>query len=299
MVLKFTTKEKVEIVLIVGDHYNTYREAAKIFNARYPNKIISHVTVGDIFNKFKSTGTVSNKFSNKHQVWRTDEDTQLEVLQAVVENPKISLRNISQTVPRPVTKSTAQVILRKNNFYPYKPKFLHKLQPRDFDSRFLFCSWFQGEVEDDPFFARKILFSDEAMFTSNGVVCSQNCRWWSDENPHFVIECRDQYSFKTNVWCGVFKNQIVGPYFFRENITSEIYLNFLDTELFDFFHGLPLDLRNTLWFQHDGAPCHSSARVTEFLNRTFPQRWIGRRSEFAWPPRSPDLTPLDFFYGDS
>ncbi|KYQ46369.1 hypothetical protein ALC60_14791, partial [Trachymyrmex zeteki] len=27
----------------------------------------------------------------------------------------------------------------------------------------------------------------------------------------------------------------------------------------------------------------------------FPQRWIGRRGAIEWPPRSPDLTPLDFF----
>ena len=27
----------------------------------------------------------------------------------------------------------------------------------------------------------------------------------------------------------------------------------------------------------------------------FPNRWIGRDGPHAWPPRSPDLTPLDFF----
>ena len=26
-----------------------------------------------------------------------------------------------------------------------------------------------------------------------------------------------------------------------------------------------------------------------------PRRWIGRGGPTAWPPRSPDLTPLDFF----
>jgi hypothetical protein len=25
-------------------------------------------------------------------------------------------------------------------------------------------------------------------------------------------------------------------------------------------------------------------------------RWIGRGALIAWPPRSPDLTPLDFFF---
>ena len=34
------------------------------------------------------------------------------------------------------------------------------------------------------------------------------------------------------------------------------------------------------------------------LNDTFPNRWIGRGSTINWPPRSPDLTQLDFcFWG--
>ena len=27
----------------------------------------------------------------------------------------------------------------------------------------------------------------------------------------------------------------------------------------------------------------------------FPERWIGRGGPIHWPPRSPDITPLDFF----
>lgn len=37
--------------------------------------------------------------------------------------------------------------------------------------------------------------------------------------------------------------------------------------------------------------------MRNFLNETFPERWIGRRGAIEWPPRSPDLTPLDFFLG--
>jgi len=35
--------------------------------------------------------------------------------------------------------------------------------------------------------------------------------------------------------------------------------------------------------------------VTTFLDETFPGRWIGRGDPTVLPPRSPDLTPLDFF----
>jgi len=31
------------------------------------------------------------------------------------------------------------------------------------------------------------------------------------------------------------------------------------------------------------------------LNESFPNRWLGRGGPVAWPPRSPDLTPLDYY----
>ncbi|GBN66468.1 hypothetical protein AVEN_122480-1 [Araneus ventricosus] len=45
---------------------------------------------------------------------------------------------------------------------------------------------------------------------------------------------------------------------------------------------------------------HWSTIVSDFLNRELPHRWIGRADLddvplLPWPPRSPDLTPCDFF----
>ena len=48
-------------------------------------------------------------------------------------------------------------------------------------------------------------------------------------------------------------------------------------------------------FQQDGAPPHWGSHVRRVLVVTFPNRWIGRDGPTPWPPRSPDITPLDFF----
>jgi len=45
----------------------------------------------------------------------------------------------------------------------------------------------------------------------------------------------------------------------------------------------------------DGAPPYFSCFVTDVLNERFPDAWIGRGGPIPWPPRSPDLSPLDFF----
>jgi len=48
-------------------------------------------------------------------------------------------------------------------------------------------------------------------------------------------------------------------------------------------------------FQQDCAPPHWGSRFSRFLDATFPNRWVGRDGPTPWPPRSPDITPLDFF----
>ncbi|GBN98902.1 hypothetical protein AVEN_119552-1 [Araneus ventricosus] len=51
-----------------------------------------------------------------------------------------------------------------------------------------------------------------------------------------------------------------------------------------------------MWFMHNGAPAQFSITVRHFLNATYPARWIGRCGPVAWPPHSPDLNTLDFFF---
>jgi hypothetical protein len=47
--------------------------------------------------------------------------------------------------------------------------------------------------------------------------------------------------------------------------------------------------------EQDGAPSHWGTIARDCLDATFPNRWLGRDGPLAWPPRSPDITPLDFF----
>ena len=50
-------------------------------------------------------------------------------------------------------------------------------------------------------------------------------------------------------------------------------------------------------FQQDGAPPHIKKNVKEFLVRNFTMdRVVCRQFDNTWPPRSPDLNPLDFFF---
>jgi len=48
-----------------------------------------------------------------------------------------------------------------------------------------------------------------------------------------------------------------------------------------------------MYFQHIGAFSHYNRHVMQHLNDTFLNRWMSHGRTINWPPRSPDLTPLD------
>lgn len=79
------------------------------------------------------------------------------------------------------------------------------------------------------------------------------------------------------------------------NLTSEMYLQLLRGPISNFLDNLPLNRYANCWYQMDGAPAHSTHAVARELTAMFQDRWIGRNGPWLWPPRSPDLTPLDFY----
>ena len=50
-----------------------------------------------------------------------------------------------------------------------------------------------------------------------------------------------------------------------------------------------------IWFQEDGATCHTVEAILDILRPAFADRIIRRRADVVWPPRSCDLTPLGYY----
>jgi len=121
-----------------------------------------------------------------------------------------------------------------------------------------------------------------------GHVNRHNCVYWCSENPHNVME-KNVNKAGVCVWAGMSSEGVIGPFFFDTTVTADKYLAMLKDNV------VPLLEGKDLYFMHDGAPAHYSLIVRDFLDERFPDRWIGRRGVIEWPPRSPDLTPPDFF----
>ncbi|GFY22382.1 hypothetical protein TNCV_2176431, partial [Trichonephila clavipes] len=60
---------------------------------------------------------------------------------------------------------------------------------------------------------------------------------------------------------------------------------------------VPIAIHKLIGFEHDGAPTYFSTDMCTYLNDTFGVQWIGNDGRVPWPPRSPDISSLDYFYG--
>ena len=51
----------------------------------------------------------------------------------------------------------------------------------------------------------------------------------------------------------------------------------------------------TCTFKKDAATCHTARVIMDLLRGEFSEHFISRSRPVNWPPRSCDLTPLDYF----
>ncbi|GFU34711.1 uncharacterized protein TNCV_1994181 [Trichonephila clavipes] len=171
------------------------------------------------------------------------------------------------------------------------------IHQNDHQARRRFVEWAQNEIAVVPDFHKLILFSDEAHFWLNGYVNKQNCRIWSEADPQVYVET-PLHPEKRTVWCALWAGGIIGPYFFKNDEGHNITVNGdrYRAMITNFF--IP-ELNNhdvqELWFQQDGATCHTARATIDLLKDTFGDRLISRFGPVNWPPRSCDLTPLDYF----
>ncbi|GFW40248.1 transposable element Tc3 transposase [Trichonephila clavipes] len=166
------------------------------------------------------------------------------------------------------------------------------IHPNDHQARRRCVEWAQNEIAVVPDFHKRILFSDEAPFWLNGYVNKQNCRIWSEANPQMS---KHRYIQKTDCLVSFLSaggillqndeghNVTVNGDRYRAMIT-----NFFIPELNN--HDV-----QELWFQQDDATCHTARATIDLLKDTFGDRLTSRFGPVNWPPRSCDLTPLDYF----
>ncbi|GFT31815.1 uncharacterized protein TNCV_2035481 [Trichonephila clavipes] len=123
------------------------------------------------------------------------------------------------------------------------------------------------------------------------------CNIAIEANPQVYVET-PLHPEKLTVWCALWAGGIIGPYFFKNDEGHNVTVNgdWYRAMITNFF--IP-ELNNhdvqELWFQQDGATCHTACAAIDLLKDTFGDRLISRFGPVNWPSISCDLTPLDYF----
>ncbi|GFW34462.1 DUF4817 domain-containing protein [Trichonephila clavipes] len=197
--------------------------------------------------------------------------------------------------------SVRNILHRILQLYPYKLISGHELLPADTAQREAFAKWAFSKMEQDPTWIFNILWTDEAHFSLHGDVNNHNCHIWVTSNPREYTQ-KPLHSPKVTAWCGFTGSFIIGPSFLQcpvngwitETVNAQRYLTLLWETV------VPCLIQrgqiSNATFMQDGATSHTANPVKAFLIQTSGEdRIVSRRCRYPWLPRSPDLTPADFW----
>ncbi|CAH2093266.1 unnamed protein product [Euphydryas editha] len=243
---------------------------------------------------FETTGSTVPIMSHGRPVSARRADIVEQVRRSVRKNPQQSTRKRSQTLD--IKRSTLRRILKRDlHLKAYKIQLVQELKPQDANNRLSFAN----QMLDLFTNFNNVMFSDEAIFHLNGHVNKQNCRFWSETNPQRLHE-RPLRSPKLVVCAAISSTGIVGPYFFEDERGRAMMVranNYCDMIREFLVPALQEVQGNTsrIWFQQDGATCHTAKVSISLLKNIFPGKLISKGGDIEWPSRSPDLSPCDFF----
>lgn len=294
-------EKRVRAVQLYYRHQN-YREAARQMRAEFNDVGVQDTSVRKVVMRFCQTGSVAALPRSGRPSIASDPDFQQRVREQLTAGQPTSTRRLALQLnedegpdgPFYTCHETVWRTLKLMKLKPFRPRLVQALHPEDYVDRVQFAELFLAAAEVEVEWVNRVLWSDEAIFKLNGSVNRHNCVYWEEENPQVTIE-RELNLPGVVVWAGIWSGGLVGPYFFPGTVTQHSYLDMLRDYLLPRI--APLVRHSGLHLQQDGAAPHYARTVRDWLNSEdgFAGQWIGRGGPLLWPPRSPDLTPCDFF----
>ena len=292
------SKQKaVEVVQLYFESHSP-TTTIRVMQKRYPgDEKLSRYQIHRIVNRFKQTGSVEDgRHANngRPKTSRSAENVS-EVRTIIEETPQKSVRQVLGDITHKSNYSSVYRMLKFDlNLFPYTIPIMQHLKESDVDSRLEFAIWMKDHLD----IVDCLWFSDESHFHLNSPVNKRNCRFWGKEKPDFHYE-EPLHDDKVTAWAALSSSGVIGPFFFEDRgetqtINSECYLALLKNKFVPALRREGIQIEET-WFQQDGAAPHTAGHVLKWLRETFGNQLISLKTEQAWPPHSPDLSPLDFF----
>lgn len=289
---RYTPKERAEIVTIFIQCNRSVIATQRAYRKKYRGRAAPKSdTIRRLASNFETYGSVANRQGHRPRPRRSKENIRA-VERSVTENPNVSYRRRSQQLK--ISGTSLRRILKDDlHMFPFKVQLTQRLLDTDNSRRVAYANTVLEVSKSEPDFWERFLMTDEAHFMLSGTVNKQNCRFWGKENPH-AIHQTPLHDQKVTVWAGVCSETIIGPFFFHvgDTVNGDRYRWMLAHSVLPAMREKGL---KHVWFQQDGATCHTAKSTMKFLQQKFPGRVVSKGGDIDWPPRSPDLTAPDFF----
>lgn len=288
----YSNNDLLNLFYTHGECGRVVRRTCRLFNERYPH--LPRMTPGKFTRfeaRFIATGNVTPTRSHLKPIIN-NEDNEVNVLAYFQINRRSSTR--AAELDLGISRASIHRILRKHKMHPFSEIIVHGFRLGDEIKRVEFCEFMCIKMTEDPMFLQNIIWTDESKFSRQGIINRRNNHYWAQNNPYLTREHNHQDHFSFNVFCLIMDNRVAYQVY-DENLNGARYLEILRGFVRNFLNALPPCDRPNIWYQLDGAPAHSTTAVYHELTTLFEDRWIGRQGPWKWPPRSPDLTPLDFY----
>ena len=232
--------------------------------------------------RIRQTGSLLDKATRSRARPVRSTENIATVAQSVLEQSSTSTRHRFQNLN--ISRTSLRRILNKDlGMKPYKVQLVQELKPHDHPLRFRFAYYFRYSALNGlnnawlkmSIFIEKSSFLTKLIFTS---VNKQNCRIWGSENPHVVMK-KSMHPQRETIWCGFWSGGIIGPFFFEKEqgaaiiVNGERYRAMLNEFLLLKFEEEDTD---DIWFQQDGASCHTANATIDLLRTVFENRIISR-----------------------
>ena len=192
------------------------REAALEYARIYPDR--RHPTFR-VFTRLditlRETGQV---FVHHRQVGgrRRNNREEERVVNHFQQNPGTSCRQAERHLRK--SKSSIHRIFKDTGHHPYPYTKVQQFFPQDYPLRQQFCRWILQNGEE----LSNILWTDESLFTQEGMFNVHNEHYWDNENPQVFRERGFQKKFKVNVWAGLLGARLIGPHIIEGTLNVSI-----------------------------------------------------------------------------
>ncbi len=294
---EYTLQQRLQIVQLFYKNNRSYKTTLRALRLIYGRHNVPHrSTIRRLIEKFETTFSLHNVRALTRRRKARSKQNIASVRESVRQDKNLSISRRSQQLG--LSQTTVWRILRKDlGLHPYKIKLVQDLKENDHLLRRRFADWALEMLKNDPNFHKKIIFSDECHFWMVGNVNKQNCRIWSDKNPEVIHE-EPLHPERLSVWCALHAGGIIGPYFFENKeekvvtVNGDRYRSMLTDYFWDELDQMEVE---GVWFQQDGASSHTARKTINLLKKKFGESIISKNGPVNWPPRSCDITPLDYF----